>query len=177
MPITIRPFVTSCIVAYQLAVTVGSRMPGFVTQWPSFSFCVPAATSGSVANDSCQRMCESYVQPYSKPWRSASCISSTSRVCGGSGITVTPNFIRPMKSPGARADQDAPRSGRGARHERQSVEHGHDDQQRAVADRERPVLEEPADHRPEQVRAEGRRRGRRLAEPLREDQVREEDRP
>src|SRR6266550_4818755 len=28
IPITIRPFEMSCIVAYQLAVTVGSRMPG-----------------------------------------------------------------------------------------------------------------------------------------------------
>ncbi len=28
MPITMRPFVTSCVVAYQLAVIVGSRMPG-----------------------------------------------------------------------------------------------------------------------------------------------------
>jgi hypothetical protein len=41
---TIRPFVMSCIVAYQLAAIVGSRMPGFVTQWPSliFDVCVPA---------------------------------------------------------------------------------------------------------------------------------------
>ena len=44
MPITIRPFVMSCIVAYQLAVIVGSRIPGFVTQWPTliFSVWVPA---------------------------------------------------------------------------------------------------------------------------------------
>ncbi len=49
MPITMRPFEMSCMVAYQLAVIVGSRMPGFVTQWPSFSFSVAAAASGSVA--------------------------------------------------------------------------------------------------------------------------------
>jgi hypothetical protein len=91
MPITIRPFEMSCIVAYQLAVTVGSRMPGFVTQWPSLIFSVAAATSGKVAYESCQRMCESYVQPYSKPCSSAFCISSISRVYGGSGRTVTPN--------------------------------------------------------------------------------------
>ena len=59
MPITIRPFEMSCMVAYQLAVIVGSRMPGFVTQWPSFSVSVAAAASGRVAYDSCQRMCES----------------------------------------------------------------------------------------------------------------------
>src|SRR5919197_706996 len=35
-------------------------------------------------------MCESYVQPYSKPCSSASRISSTKRLCGGSGRTVTP---------------------------------------------------------------------------------------
>ena len=47
MPITMRPFVTSCMVAYQLAVIVGSRMPGFVTQWPrcSDSVCTPAIAS------------------------------------------------------------------------------------------------------------------------------------
>ena len=47
MPITMRPFVTSCMVAYQLAVIVGSRMPGFVTQWPSLSdsVCTPAIAS------------------------------------------------------------------------------------------------------------------------------------
>src|SRR4051794_41766888 len=36
-------------------------------------------------------MWESYVQPYSKPLSSASFMSSTKRVCGGSGRTVTPN--------------------------------------------------------------------------------------
>jgi hypothetical protein len=59
MPMTMRPFETSCIVAYQLAVIVGSRMPGLVTQWPSLIFSVAAATSGIVAYDSCQRTCES----------------------------------------------------------------------------------------------------------------------
>ena len=44
------------MVAYQLAVIVGSRMPGFVTQWPSLIFSVLSATSGSSAYDSCQRM-------------------------------------------------------------------------------------------------------------------------
>jgi hypothetical protein len=39
----------SCIVAYQLAVIVGSRMPGFVTQWPSLILlvCVPAIASSA----------------------------------------------------------------------------------------------------------------------------------
>ena len=34
MPSTIRPPLTSWSVAYALAVTVGSRMPGLVTQCP-----------------------------------------------------------------------------------------------------------------------------------------------
>jgi hypothetical protein len=45
MPITIRPSEMSCSVAYALAVTVGSRVPGFVTQWPSFSRSVCTASS------------------------------------------------------------------------------------------------------------------------------------
>ncbi len=36
IPITIRPPEMSCRVAYALASTVGSRVPGFVTKWPSF---------------------------------------------------------------------------------------------------------------------------------------------
>ena len=49
MPITARPFETSCSVAYQLAVIVGSRIPGLVTQWPSLIFSVCTAAIGSVA--------------------------------------------------------------------------------------------------------------------------------
>ena len=94
MPIAMRPFEMSCTVAYQLAVTVGSRMPGFVTKWPSLIFSVCAAASASVAYESCQRMCESYVHAYSKPCRSANCISSIIRAYGGSGRTVTPKVER-----------------------------------------------------------------------------------
>ena len=49
MPMTMRPLERSCIVAYQLAVTVASRMPGFVTKWPSLIRSVRSAASGSVA--------------------------------------------------------------------------------------------------------------------------------
>jgi hypothetical protein len=59
MPITIRPFEMSCIVAYQLAVTVGSRIPGFVTKCPSLIRSVRSAATASVAYDSSQRTCES----------------------------------------------------------------------------------------------------------------------
>src|ERR687895_251202 len=71
-------------------------MPGFVTQWPSFSRSVRSAASASSGYDSCQRMCESYVQPLSKPYSSAFSTSSSRRVYGGSGRTVTPNVsMRP----------------------------------------------------------------------------------
>src|SRR5919108_2578828 len=87
---TMRPSEIACRVAYALAVTVGSRVPGFVTQWPSFRRSVWTASSVRSGYASCQRMWESYVQPYSKPCSSASRISSTKRLCGGSGRTVTP---------------------------------------------------------------------------------------
>ena len=59
MPITIRPFEMSWSVAYMLATTVGSRVPGFVTMWPSLIGSVAAAASASVGVDSCQSTCES----------------------------------------------------------------------------------------------------------------------
>ena len=42
-----------------LATTVGSRVPGFVTMWPSFIDSVAAAASASVGVESCHRTCES----------------------------------------------------------------------------------------------------------------------
>src|SRR6185312_8906893 len=87
-----RPFEMSCSVAYALASTVGSRVPGFVTMWPSLIVDVWSAASASVGIDSCQSTCESYVQAYSKPWLSASFISSIIRWYGGSGRTVTPKL-------------------------------------------------------------------------------------
>src|SRR5919108_469601 len=89
--ITMRPSEMSCIVAYQLAVIVGSRMPGLVTKCPSLIRLVSFAASGSVAYDSSQRMCESYVQAYSKPCRSASRISSIIRWYGGGRGGGTPH--------------------------------------------------------------------------------------
>src|SRR5262249_50014472 len=59
---------------------------------PSLIFDVRSATSAITGNDSCQRTCESYVHPYSKPRCSATCMSSISRVYGGSGRTVTPKL-------------------------------------------------------------------------------------
>ena len=59
MPMIIRPSEMSWSVAYALASTVGSRVPGLVTMWPSLIFEVRSATSANTGNDSCQRTCES----------------------------------------------------------------------------------------------------------------------
>ena len=67
MPIAMRPSERSCSVAYALASTVGSRVPGFVTKWPSLIFDVSRAATASSGIDSCQRTCESYVHAYSNP--------------------------------------------------------------------------------------------------------------
>ena len=45
MPMIMRPFEIWWSVAYVEAVTVGSRVPGFVTQCPNFSFDVSATAS------------------------------------------------------------------------------------------------------------------------------------
>ena len=79
MPITMRPSERSCSVAYELASTVGSRVAGFVTKWPSLIFDVSRAATASIGIDSCQSTCESYVHAYSKPCVSASWISSSQR--------------------------------------------------------------------------------------------------
>src|SRR6059058_308870 len=92
-PIAIRPSDRSWSVAYELASTVGSRVAGFVTKWPSLIDEVSRAATASIGIDSCQRTCESYVHAYWKPWLSASWMSSSQRENGGSGRTVTPKSM------------------------------------------------------------------------------------
>src|SRR5690242_17202075 len=87
-----RPSERSCRVAYELASTVGSRVPGFVTKWPSLIFEVSRVATASSGIDSCQSTWESYVHAYSKPCCSAILISSSQRLYGGSGSTVTPKL-------------------------------------------------------------------------------------
>src|SRR5918994_3289555 len=99
MPMTIRPPEMSWSVAYALASTVGSRVPGFVTQWPNFIDVVACSAMVRSGNDSCQSTCESYVQPYWKPFASAWRISSRKRLYGGSGRTVTPKLNAISGSP------------------------------------------------------------------------------
>ena len=79
MPITMRPSEMSWSVAYRLATTVGSRVPGFVTWWPNLIVVVAFAASARTGNESCQSTCESYVQPISNPCCSARTIRSTRR--------------------------------------------------------------------------------------------------
>ena len=63
IPMIMRPSETSWRVANALAVTVGSRVPGFVTLSPRWSRSVFIAASVSSGYGSCQSTCESYVQP------------------------------------------------------------------------------------------------------------------
>ena len=84
----------------------GRESPGFVTKWPSLIFDVSRAATASIGIDSCQRTCESYVQAYPKPCCSASCISSSQRVYGGSGRTVTPK-LRPCGGSPSSAENQA----------------------------------------------------------------------
>ena len=63
MPRSIRPPVISLRVASALAVTVMSRVAGFVTQVPRRISLVPAPMSVSSGYGSCQRTCESNIQP------------------------------------------------------------------------------------------------------------------
>src|SRR5260370_39140068 len=60
--------------------------------------------------------------------------------------------------------------------ERAQVQPGGDEQEGPVADEERCILEDSAEHRAKQVRAERNRRRADVLEPLREKQVRAEDR-
>ena len=60
-------------------------MPGLVTQCPNFIVDVACTASVRSGNDSCQSTCESYVQPYSKPFDSACWISSRKRLVGRVG--------------------------------------------------------------------------------------------
>src|SRR6266852_1997888 len=156
MPIAIRPFEMSCIVAYQLAVIVGSRMPGLVTKCPSLIFSVRSAARTSVAYDSCQRMCESYVHAYSKPCRSAYCISSSIRDSGGSGRTVTPKVS--MRSIFSRlADARNPEQGEGGeRAQERKPEPTARRQREGCADERRP--DENREDRPRVDEADGRAR-------------------
>ncbi len=56
---TTRPGAMELSVAWKLAVTVGSRVPGLVTQKPRPMRSVCAAAAARNAEPSCQRMCES----------------------------------------------------------------------------------------------------------------------
>ena len=132
MPIAMRPSERSCSVAYELASTVGSRVAGFVTKWPSLIFDVSRAATASIGIDSCQRTCESYVHAYPKPCDSASLISSSQRV------------IRRVGQDGD-AEVEHQRASLARRRERgQSREHAEDDEADPAVARQR---EREADER------------------------------
>ena len=111
MPMTMRPSETSWSVAKALAVTVGSRVPGFVTLSPSLQRSVFIAASVSSGYGSCQSTCESYVQPYSKPLLLGELHQLDEPLPGGSGRTVTPKLnMRNAESTSRACRQRARRS-------------------------------------------------------------------
>src|SRR5207244_428911 len=173
-PRALRPSGRSCSVAYVLASTVGSRVPGFVTKCPSLIFDVSCAASASNGPDSCQSTWESYVQPYSKPCSSASLISSRKRAEGGSGRTVTPKLSmepprgsvehiagarrRQRRASGEKAEDQEPEATIAGQRERQP------DEWRAGDDRERGPAVDEADRGARRVRARVRRADERRCE-------------
>src|SRR5512133_3833561 len=166
MPIAIRPSDRSCSVAYELASTVGSRVAGFVTKWPSLIFDVSRAATASIGIDSCQRTCESYVHAYPKPCDSASLISSSQRVYGGSGRTVTPKSSigtslsrrRERGQSRERAEDDEADAPVSRQRERET------DERRARNDDERGPAVDEADRRSRRVGPRRRGAGERLRE-------------
>jgi hypothetical protein len=79
MPRSMRPPVTSLSVASAEAVTVMSRVAGFVTQVPRRMWVVAAPMRVSSGYGSRHRTCESNIQPYAKPLASARFARSTLR--------------------------------------------------------------------------------------------------
>src|SRR3954452_17695689 len=160
-----RPSERSCSVAYELASTVGSRVAGFVTKWPSLIDEVSRPAIASIGIDSCQSTCESYVHAYWKPWRSASWISSSQRENGGSGRTVTPKSIArslPRRGERGQSRQDAEHDEADPTVARQR-EREADERCARDDDERRPRVDEP-DGRARRVRARRGRAGERLRE-------------
>ena len=93
MPRSIRPPEISSSVASTDAVTVGSRVPGFVTQVPSRIRSVTPAISVRSGYGSRHRTWESNSQPYSNPAASAWRVRASVRSSECSGLSVKPNCM------------------------------------------------------------------------------------
>ncbi len=93
MPSSIRPPEIRLSVANKLAVTVKSRVAGFVTHVPSRMRCVLVAISVSRGYGSFHKTWESKIQPYSNPAASAWRVKPTMRSIEISGFSAMPNCM------------------------------------------------------------------------------------
>ena len=147
MPIAIRPSERSCSVAYALASTVGSRVRRVRDEVAELDLRRLASRDREQSGSTPARAtCESYVHAYSKPCCSASWMSSSKRVHGGSGRTVTPKLImaggmyarrRQRRERGERTDGDEPDAAVAGKRERQADERRAGDDDEATTTRSR----------------------------------------
>src|SRR5689334_11508827 len=93
MPRSIRPPLSSSRVARADAVTLGSRVPGFVTHVPRRSASLASAISVSSGYGSRQSTCESNSQPAVNPAASAWRVRARVRSIVCSGLSVKPNCM------------------------------------------------------------------------------------
>src|SRR5215475_523788 len=75
------------------AVTVASRVPGFVTIGPTITVDVAARIWLQMTYGSCHSRCESNVHTCENPAASACCASRTTSLAGGSSWKTTPMSI------------------------------------------------------------------------------------
>ena len=94
MPQMVRLPYISLSVAKTDAVTVQSRVAGFVTNGPTVTRLVSARIAEWMTYGSCQSRCESNVHTWLKPCASASLASCTVRAAGGLVCRTTPKSMR-----------------------------------------------------------------------------------
>ena len=90
IPMTVRLPNISFIVANKLAVTVQSRVSGFVTMGPTTTLRVCARISVKIGNGSCHSRWLSNVHTWLKPYVSAFFARSITRALGGVVCRTTP---------------------------------------------------------------------------------------
>ena len=93
IPITVRLPYISFNVANRLAVTVQSRVAGFVTIGPTMTFRVSAKICAKIGNGSCHKIWLSKVQTCVNPYVSAFFAKSITRALGGVVWSTTPMSI------------------------------------------------------------------------------------
>src|SRR6478752_9045630 len=93
MPHTVRLPYISFSVAKTDAVTVQSRVAGFVTKGPTVTRLVSARIAEWITYGSSHSRCESKVHTWLNPWASASLASCTVRDAGGLVWRTTPKSM------------------------------------------------------------------------------------